>query len=151
MGSQRFNERARRTRRRCRLHAIHAFLGKDVLKRRLNLHKHINYNHERVIAHFWTEFAINENLMFYCCAYSAAHQMRVRLSTQLKLNRKKMFFVIWGKGLTHHRLHNHITKNILQPFYLTSYRRFHLLWTEEHLPPLFYKIKFAKKVTKWAI
>merc|ERR1712038_1829666 len=103
------------------------FLGKDVLKRRLNLHKHINYNHERVIAHFWTEFAINENLMFCCCAYSAAQQMRVRLSTQLKLNRKKMFFVIWGKGLTHHRLHNHITKNILQPFYLTSYRRFHLL------------------------
>merc|ERR1712179_80679 len=76
---------------------------------------------------FWTEFAINENLIFCCCAYSAAHQMRVRLSTELKLNRKKMFFVIWGKGLTHHRLHNHITKNILQPFYLTSYRRFHLL------------------------
>merc|ERR1712179_98624 len=71
----------------------------DVLKRRLNLHKHINYNHERVIAHFWTEFAINENLMFCCCAYSAAHQMRVRLSTQLKLNRKKNVFCNLGKRL----------------------------------------------------
>merc|ERR1712077_66199 len=74
-------------------------LGKDVLKRRLNFHKHLNYNHERVIAHFWTEFAINENLIFCCCAYSAAHQMRVRLSTQLKLNRRKNVFCNLGKRL----------------------------------------------------
>merc|ERR1712018_455644 len=71
------------------------------------------YN-QRVTAHFWTEFAINENLILL---YSAAHQMRVRLSTHLNLNRrKKCFFVIWGKDLTHHRLHNHITKNILKTF-----------------------------------
>jgi hypothetical protein len=30
-----------------------------------------------------------------------------------KIIKQKMFFVMNGEGLTHHRLHNHITKNIL--------------------------------------
>jgi hypothetical protein len=46
---------------------------------------------------------------------SAAHQMREK---KPKIMKEKMFFVMHGEDLTHQRLHNHITKNILllQPF-----------------------------------
>jgi hypothetical protein len=41
---------------------------------------------------------------------SAAHQMREK---KPKIMKEKMFFVMHGEDLTHQRLHNHITKNIL--------------------------------------
>merc|ERR1719362_1755793 len=69
-------------------------------------------------AHFWTEFAINEIIQvleasqFFVVVYSAAHQMQSVKRQNHKLSEVKIFFVHMGKGLTHHRLHNHITKNI---------------------------------------
>ena len=40
-----------------------------------------------------------------------------------KLSEVKIFFVHMGKGLTHHRLHNHITKIFLQLLPLNITRR----------------------------
>ena len=70
------------------------------------------------LQHFWTEFAINEIIQvleasqFFVVVYSAAHQMQSVKRQNHKLSEVKIFFVHMGKGLTHHRLHNHITKNI---------------------------------------
>jgi len=80
-------------------------------------------------AHFWTEFAINEIIQvleasqFFVVVYSAAHQMQSVKRQNHKLSEVKIFFVHMGKGLTHHRLHNHITKNILQLLPLNITRR----------------------------
>jgi len=58
-----------------------------------------------------------------------------------------MFFVMNGEGLTHHRLHNHMTKNILlpQPFNIILTKILIMNWRTSTTYVLM-KIKFANKV-----
>merc|ERR1712110_1231144 len=65
-------------------------------------------------AHFWTEFAINEII---------------------QVLEASQFFVHMGKGLTHHRLQNHITRNIFTTTTFEHHSKIiKILRTEEHLP-----------------
>merc|ERR1711953_396492 len=88
-------------------------------------------------AHFWTEFAINEIIQvleasqFFVVVYSAAHQMQSVKRQNHKLSEVKIFFVHMGKSLTHHRLHNHITRRSLKYYELKNI--YHLSFNKDQV------------------